>query len=526
MEKSTRTPFILLIFGTILFDFLFWKESSGINLFIFDLFVLFSAYLVGFRPLKTLLVSILSGSLLILSVAIVWHSSVYSIVMHYITLALFIGIIHQEGFNSLIFVFSAAFNSLINFPKALLAKIPKNKTESFRKIFKALKISAFPVFILWLFYVIYINANPVFDKLAFMFLDRIAKWLTPFFKNISIVHILFILLGLVLSAWVLFKTELGHLILKQAKMSDNLIRKKRQLSPDSKLSLKQLQEKSPAYYKEMYALKMKFKYEFLSAAVLLVMINALLLIVNIIDLNWVWFGFEYSETFDLKQFVHEGTYLLIISILLSMGIMLYFFRRNLNFYSKSKYIKLLTYAWIAQNLIMAVSVALRNYRYIQYWGLAYKRIGVILFLIAVVYGLFSLYIKIRYTRTAYYLIKRNAMAVYLILVISSLINWDAVIARHNLAHSFKNHMETSYLLSLSDKVLPLIETHNYVLDQNLKYNTYTSFYPYTYRQQYQIRKNAFMSDYKKRSWVSWNYAEWKTYLFYSNQSKNDKLKNN
>jgi len=517
MEKSSRNLFILLILGTVLFDMMFWKESLGINIFIYDVFVMVSAYLLAFRPWKSLLGTILTASLFSTSIAIVIHSSVFTIIMHYLTFALFIGIIHQEGFNSIIYAFSSALNSFFKFPKALISKIPKNKTKSIKLLIKVLKISAIPIFILWLFYIIYRNANPVFDKLSVRFLDVFAKFLTPLFKNISFAHILFILLGLGLTAWVLFKTELGHLLLQQGKMRDNLIRKKRKLTAGEKQSFQQLKEKSPDYYRSRFALKLKLKYELLSAAVLLILINILLLIVNIIDINWVWFGFKYSDSFDMKQFVHEGTYLLIISILLSMGIMLYFFRRNLNFYSKSRFIKLLTYSWIGQNMILAISVAIRNYLYIQYWGLAYKRIGVIMFLIAVVYGLLSLYIKIRYTKTAYYLIKKNTLAIYLILMISSLINWDSIIAKNNLGHPMKNHMETCYLLSLSDKALPQIEMQKQVLDQDLKYNTYVSYYPYSYHQYYKIRVNKFMNDYKKRSWVSWNYAEWKAYRFYSSQ---------
>jgi hypothetical protein len=320
-------------------------------------------------------------------------------------------------------------------------------------------------------------------------------------------------LGFSLFAWILFKTELGHIIIHQNKMLNNLFRKRTKLSESQKNSLRLLSERAPVYFRKKYSLKLKLKYELISAGVLLVLINLLLLIVNIIDIKWVWFGFKYSDTFDMKQFVHEGTYLLIISILLSMAIMLYFFRHNLNFYRKAQFIKILTYSWIAQNLVLAISVAIRNFRYIDYWGLAYKRIGVIMFLIAVIYGLINLFIKIRYTKTAYFLINKNIFSVFVILLVSSLLNWDYIIAKHNLNHPMKNHMETSYLLSLSDKVLPIIEEHSYILDQDLKYNTYANFYPYTYKQYYQNRVKKFLKDYENRSWVSWNYAEWKAYHF-------------
>ncbi|NJO88136.1 MAG: DUF4173 domain-containing protein [Chloroflexia bacterium] len=256
--------------------------------------------------------------------------------------------------------------------------------------------------------------------------------------------------------------------------------------------------------------------------VLLLLVNALLLIVNVIDIKWVWLGFEYSPDFDLKQFVHEGTYLLIISILLSMGIMLYFFRDNLNFYQKSGIIKKLTYIWIAQNTILAVSVAIRNFHYITYWGLAYKRIGVILFLIAAGYGLYSLYIKIRHTKTAYFLIKKNTMAVFVILLIASLINWDSIITTHNLNHPIKENMETSYLLTMSDKVLPLIDQNQEILNQEQSLNTYAHFGSYSYKEYYKLRVALFLSRYKKESWTSWNSQEWKAYSYYKNLKSHEK----
>src|SRR5436190_305225 len=125
--------------------------------------------------------------------------------------------------------------------------------------------------------------------------------------------------------------------------------------------------------------------------VLLVVVNALLLVVNVIDISWVWFDFEVPENFSLKQFVHEGTWMLIISILLSILILLHLFRGNLNFYRRTHALKLLASLWIGQNFILGISVFLRNYHYIGFHGLAYKRIGVIVFLALVLVGLVTLY---------------------------------------------------------------------------------------------------------------------------------------
>jgi len=79
--------------------------------------------------------------------------------------------------------------------------------------------------------------------------------------------------------------------------------------------------------------------EYRTAVFLFVILNLLLLIVNSIDIYWVWFNFEWNGQY-LKQFVHEGTYLLIFSILLSLILTLYFFRGNLNFLKKNRWLVL------------------------------------------------------------------------------------------------------------------------------------------------------------------------------------------
>ena len=120
--------------------------------------------------------------------------------------------------------------------------------------------------------------------------------------------------------------------------------------------------------------------EWLAALAVFGLVNVLLLIVNIIDINWLWFGFVPEPNFDLAQFVHEGTYVLIFSILLAMGIVL----------CSSGAILISTVPacpGFARELPFGCCKmqcwpgrwGLRNYYYILHSGLAYKRIGVCFF---------------------------------------------------------------------------------------------------------------------------------------------------
>jgi hypothetical protein len=77
------------------------------------------------------------------------------------------------------------------------------------------------------------------------------------------------------------------------------------------------------------------KKEFIAGIFLLLILKSLILVVSSIDIYWVWFNFKWEGQY-LKQFVHEGTYLLILSILISIALILFLFRGNHNFYKKIK----------------------------------------------------------------------------------------------------------------------------------------------------------------------------------------------
>jgi hypothetical protein len=226
----------------------------------------------------------------------------------------------------------------------------------------------------------------------------------------------------------------------------------------------------------------------------------------------VWFGFKYNNDINLSEYVHEGTGLLIFSILLAMVLLLFFFRGNLNFYKQNKWLRLGSYAWLFQNAVLVVSVLLRDYYYIDHYGLAYKRIGVLIFLAMVLAGLVTIFIKIQQRKTAYYLLRVNAWIAIVILVVSSCIHWDETIARYNLARKNTITLDVKFLLTLSDKVLPLLEKNMDVLDRkNASEQNTEGEYLYrsnlTQRQVFENRKKEFSNTQKLYTWLSWNMAD-------------------
>jgi hypothetical protein len=254
--------------------------------------------------------------------------------------------------------------------------------------------------------------------------------------------------------------------------------------------------------------------------VLLVLVNLLLAVVNAIDISWVWFGFEVPQDFSLKQFVHEGTWALIVSILLSMVILLHLFRGNQNFYSRGDLLKHLALLWVCQNFILGISVFLRNYHYISFHGLAYKRIGVIVFLALVLVGLITLFFKVKQRKSFFYLIRLNTWALFLLLVGLSTVDWDMVIVRYNLRHDNPGEIDIDNYLAMGDKVLPLLYENLEVVEmqmarhRNNRVRWVETLEPRSFRASLDAKRDRFLRRRSLARWQEWNLADTRTLRYF------------
>jgi len=70
--------------------------------------------------------------------------------------------------------------------------------------------------------------------------------------------------------------------------------------------------------------------EYKSGVFLLSSLCVLLIGLLYLEISNVWIGFQWEGEL-LKELVHEGTYILIVAIIISMGLTIYYFRKNLNF---------------------------------------------------------------------------------------------------------------------------------------------------------------------------------------------------
>lgn len=495
--KKSRFLLATLAF-TVLFTFIFHQESAGLNVLIFNIVLILFLLISRRISFKGLLPIIAIASTLFTSIAIALFASDFAIAMNIISLILLSGIVVYPKVKSIIFGFGFSIVNMLYAQREFFITFSGNnaRNQKTSKLLRKTRIFLIPTAIILLFLTIYRRSNPVFDDFVGGSIRYVTDYIWQIIKDLDFSILFTLIAGLLVANTFVYQYVESNILEANNKASGQLTRQRRKKTSGFKLPDLNNENKAGIF--------------------LLAILNSLLLIVNIIDIHWVWFNFEWDGQY-LKQFVHEGTYLLIASIFISIFLVLFFFRGNLNFYPKNQYLKYLSYVWLGQNAILAISVAMRNFWYINYFNLAYKRIGVAIFLIMTIYGILSVIWKVRNQKSAFYLFKTNALAVFLILVISSFVNWDEYIVRYNFKHAETAFVHLDYLSTLSDKTLPELDKS---IEELRRIDTLqkehfpfdeTFMTPETYKEKIALRKLAFMVNWEHKGVLSWNWAEHKAY---------------
>jgi len=413
----------------LLYYFFFWQEGIGLNLVLFALLLNLSSrffqseiglrkgewpYLLAFAlsafGILGLNSAISIASFILINVAylsFIWGPE-YSVIEHFA--------------NGLIRIF--------NVQKAILPARLIQRSSSARGVYSVLRLSILPLGIFLVFFALFRAGNPIFKEWS----NGFTYLFQNLFVDFSWALFWFMVLGLLILRMVFLQNKNWPLVFN---IGDRLERGR----------LKGL--------KRMFPLN-GLRREYRMALMTFISLNALLLAVNIIDIRWFWFGFEMPQNFSLKEFLHEGVAFLIASLLFAASMVFYFFRNNLNFYPQEKWLGILAKIWIVQNAILAISVVLRTYYYIDFHGLANGRIIVISIISVVLVGLYLLYRKVDGKRSHAYVFRYVSIYVMLMFGAMSMWDWDRSIATFNLSHGRINEIDVDNYLNLHPRVYPVI----------------------------------------------------------------------
>jgi hypothetical protein len=466
-----RKPILILVLA-LLFSTLFYEQLFGLNLFLFGVALSFSAVYDNRDLLRNKGWVMSNMATLIASMGLIYYGNALSII------AVMVGILVTSGlskshYSTVFTAYLRGFSSLFAAPfkkyNALKAWVVSQeiKPTKWRKVL----LSAVIGVVVLVFLLLYRSANPIFEA-----------WTNQInFGFIEFPWLIFTVFG----AWLAFAL----------------------LYPISLSLLGEFDEKSRLIISETSVTEVNFmgynvrmSDELFLAKWTLLTLNLLLFVVNLGDLNFIFNGHQLPDNVNFASYLHRGVGTLIFSIILSIAIVLVFFRGNLNFCQHSKTLKTLALIWIVQNLILLVAVVVKNHLYIGYYGLTYKRIGVYTYTFLTCLGLISTIIKLIRNRNNGYLFFFNGWSFFFTLSFATLINWDAVIIQNN--KNFKAEIDIYYLLSLSDNSIPeLQKLTSFIKNEDDKM---------TFEHRLNQKTIDFLEYEERRTWQSWCYKRIQT----------------
>lgn len=478
-----------LIVSTLMYSFLFYQESAGINFLIFNIIFIAGLNVIYLKSMLIRNIIIAEIGALISAFSILMYGNELSVFANIVSLSLISGLTINQNSSVIIGIINSLFSygSSIVFMFIDLVKRRKSNKSSINN--RAIWSIVIPIFITIVFFFIYQGANPVFYEYT--------KDINLDF--ISFAWVLFSLSGLLIMYGVLYMKNIAGINSWEKKLENNLY-----------------SENYTDKQNGIFGLKINIKTEQFSGILLLTMLNILILTMNIFDLNFFATG-SIPAGITYSDFLHQGIGLLILSIIIAISIILFYFRGALNF-EKSKLLKVLALLWIAQNVIMILSNIYRNNLYIEEYTITYKRIGVYIYLLLAIAGLITTIVKLIKNKSNWFLFGSNSWIAYFVLIISSLINWDYQIANYNINNS--KNTDIDYLLVLSYRALP--ELINYKTDDEIWNSSHQPNYinSFTYRNEYLYKQRSqvldiklynFLKDYNNQSWKSFCINDKKIY---------------
>ena len=417
----------LILLTTFLFVAIFYNENMGLNLGILGIVYAVLTLIHTPRRNKSRLFFILFSTTILSSVAFVWYGdfpSFLALVSSLILLSfrsksrklktLFILPVFVTNF----FTFLCRF---LNFDKW----IPKRNSSGTGQ--KLLAIILIPAFFVFIFFVVYTYGS---DQFANLFAN--INWDINFWQLFCLSVLGFFL------AFNYWNFVVERLIYKQQPTLNNDFSSAKQIP------------------KPTYSF-LTIDAERMSGVVTFLLLNVLL-VFFIVSYNYEQF-YEIPKTpVQLSEETHERVGAVILSIIMVILVIMFYFKSAFNFDPKAKLMQLLAKVWLGLNTVLLFSAMMKNTEYIVNYGLTYKRLGVYAFLILATIGLVVTFVKIHKKKTNAFLFNTMFWFFYAAVLVISLVNWGGIVTRENIKrkdfsadyHQNSVNFNESYLLKYAE----------------------------------------------------------------------------
>lgn len=195
----------------------------------------------------------------------------------------------------------------------------------------------------------------------------------------------------------------------------------------------------------------------------LLLFNALFAVQTVLDLIYLWGGGALPDGITYAGYAHRGAYPLIVTALLAGAFVIVALKPGSD-EERSRPVRLLVFAFIAQNVLLVASSILRLDLYVEVYSLSYWRLAAGIWMALVATGLFLIVVRIVLGRSNRWLISVNAIVLAATLYAVNFVNLPALIANYNVTHSrqISGHgqpLDLGYLLSLGDHAIPALDRY-------------------------------------------------------------------
>jgi len=476
MKKSD-----FLIYGsTLIFSYLFYLQGLGLNLAIFSIWLVLASFICNPEKLKNKNAWFVSVLTMIAAGSMAYYGNVLSIIACFFCVVLLFGMTLTAKTGVIVGILNGLFTLLMGTYNSIFGKVEERikakQTPAYQEVNEQKRsykwgLIAIPIGVVILFFTLYRSANPIFKNLT----DKIdLSWIS--------------------FAWISF-TLIGYYLLYGG-FQNQSIAKLTDFENRENWNIEESKVKQIQWAGKLLA----YKDEFFTAKIMFILLNVLILIVNVGDLQFLTVSREIPEGMTFADFLHQGVGVLIFSVVISIALVLFVFRGQLNFESNQKSIKIWAYAWLAQNIIMLVSVAGKNAMYISAYGLTYKRIGVYVYVLLTAIGLILTINKIAKAQKNYGLVRSTSFAFMTVFILSTPFDWDNMIIKCN--QDMKKEIDIYYLLSLSDRTIPAL--------WDMKDNIPSLYDRKLFELRLIHKTKLFLAKENNKSWKEWSFANART----------------
>lgn len=395
---------LLIFLSTLVFVALFYNQDLGLNLSIFAVFLMSFNFVQKPDLLKNKRALFLAVLVLFTSISNAWLCSFVTFLAVIFSSVVFRYFCKDPKLKLLILVIISMSNwfafvvQFFQFNSWIKTK-QSGKEQFFVKVFSYVIL---PFLILGIFFALYVSTS-----------DTLSEWYNRYELDINFFIILVAIFGFYIS-----------FVFWNAKIYEVFDTLNRSLKINFSIESKEKKDSTFDF--------LPIEFELRSGIITLVCLNFMLLFFIII------FNIEHIQNpiYELTEYssrIHEQIYSIIGSIVLAMLVILFYFKGGLNFIQNNKFLVLGAKVWVVLNALLVVSAVYQNSVYVSNLGLTYKRLGVYMFLILCVYGLYFTFKKVQNQKTNFYLVDKMSWGFFYTLILCSLFNWGSLITNYNLS---------------------------------------------------------------------------------------------